>query len=207
MPKVGMEEVRRQQLITATIRTIHELGYEKVTLARVARAAGISPGLVPHYFRDKQGLLAATMRHIAEELRMELSRHLAAAHGPRARMEAILDANFAPRCFAPEVVAAWLAFWGQAHSDPKLTRMQRVLRRRLRSNLAHPLRELVPDAEARRIATGLSVFIDGLSLRHALGEEGLDRERAHAFARDYLHTQLANAPERADEEIRHAEPA
>jgi transcriptional repressor BetI len=206
MPKVGMEEVRRRQLIDATIRTIHELGYEKVTLGRVARTAGISPGLVPHYFRDKQGLLEATMRHIAEELRMELSRHLAEAHGPRERLTAILNANFAARCFAPEIASAWLAFWGQAHSDPNLTRMQRVMRRRLRSNLARPLRELVPDAEARRIAMGLSIFIDGLSLRHALGEEGLDRERAHAFARDYLDIQLANAPHRA-EEAHHAQPA
>jgi len=199
MPKVGMEEVRRRQIISATVRTIHELGYEKVTLGRVARTAGVSAGLVAHYFRDKQGLLAATMRHIADELRMELSRHLATAHGPRERLDAILNANFAPRCFAPEIVSAWLAFWGQAHSDPKLTRMQRLLRRRLRSNLAHPLRQLVPDAEARRIATGMSVFVDGLSLRHALGEEGLDRQQAHAFARDYLQCQLANAPERAEE--------
>lgn len=207
MPKVGMEPVRRRQLITATIRTIHELGFQKVTLNRVAHRAGISPGLVAHYFSDKAGLLEATMRHIAEELSLELSARLAVVETPEERLQAILDANFSERSFAPEAVSAWVAFWGQAHGDPRLTRMQRVLRVRLKSNLAFALRELVSGDEAVRIATGLSVFIDGLSLRHCLGEEGLDRLRARAYAQDYLDKQLTHARNTRKKVMHNAESA
>lgn len=206
MPKLGMETVRQRQLIEATVHTIHEVGFQKTTLGRVARRAGISPGLVAHYFRDKAGLLEATMRHIAEDLRQELSARLDGVRDPRERLAAILAANFSERCFAPATVSAWLAFWGQAHGEPQLNRMQRILRSRLRSNLAHALRGVVPAGEVARIAMGLSIFIDGLSLRHALGERALDREAAHAFARDYLDTQLKHTA-RKQEAREHVEPA
>ncbi len=195
MPKVGMEPIRKRQLILATVEAIHAVGFNRTTVNQVARRAGISPGLVAHYFRDKPGLLAATMRHLAEELREELARRLAAARTPEERLRAVLDANFSDRSFSPAKVSAWVAFWGQAHGDPQLTRMQRVLRQRLKSNLAYPLRALVGHEDARRIATGLSVFIDGLSLRSALGGEAeLDRQSARAMAQDYLDKQLAQTP-------------
>jgi transcriptional repressor BetI len=191
MPKLGMEPVRRRQMIDATIRTIHEVGFPNTSLARVAGRAGVSQGLVAHYFRDKAGLLEATMRHIAGELKAEVVAHRQGLADPRARLDAVLEANFSPRSFAPESLAAWVAFWGQTHRNPQLGRIQRVLRVRLKSNLAYDLRQLVADAEARRIAQGLSIFVDGLSLRTAMGERALDRRSARAFAFDYLDTELA----------------
>lgn len=208
MPKIGMEPIRKRQLILATVEAIHEVGFNRTTLHQVARRAGISPGLVAHYFRDKPGLLAATMRHLAEELREELALRLAEAETPDARLQSVLDANFSARSFAPAKVSAWVAFWGQAHGDPQLTRMQRVLRRRLRSNLIAPLRALVGVKDARRIATGLSIFIDGLSLRSALGgEDELDRHAARAMAQDYLDKQLSYGKREQREHHRDAEPA
>ena len=62
MPKVGIEETRRRQLIEATIDTIHEVGFASTTVQAVSRRAGLSAGLVAHYFRDKEGLLEATLR-------------------------------------------------------------------------------------------------------------------------------------------------
>ncbi len=191
MPKLGMEPVRRRQMIDATIRTIHEVGFPRTSLAQVARRAGVSQGLVAHYFRDKAGLLEATMRHIAAELKAEVVQHRRGLRDPCARLEAVLEANFSERSFAPESLSAWVAFWGQTHRNPQLGRIQRVLRVRLKSNLAYDLRQLLPDAEARRIAQGLSIFVDGLSLRTAMGERALDRQTARAFAFDYLDTELA----------------
>lgn len=192
MPKVGMEPVRRRQMIAATIATIHEVGFPRTTLSEVARRAGVSQGLVAHYFRDKAGLLEATMRFIAEELKVDLARRLRGASDPRDRLSAVLTANFSERAFDRPTLSAWVAFWGQSHRNPQLGRIQRVLRARLKSNLAYELRRLVPAHEARRIAMGLSILIDGLSLRTAMGEAGLDRDAALAFAADYLRTQLAN---------------
>ena len=60
MGRIDREDGRRNQLIEATIDTMAEVGFSATTLALIGQRAGISPGLVAHYFRDKDGLLEAT---------------------------------------------------------------------------------------------------------------------------------------------------
>ena len=190
MGRPSMEGVRRRQLIEATLRAIHEEGMQRTTLSRIGKRAGISPGLVAHYFEDKAGLMEATMRHLGRELGRAVSRRQAAATTPRERVLAVVAGNFAPDQFAPEGVSAWLSFWATVNHDPGLARIQRVISARLVSNLRHALRPLVPAERADFIARGLSTLIDGLWLRCALAEAGVDRETALALARDYLDIQL-----------------
>lgn len=199
MPKRGMEPIRQLQFIEATVEIIHEEGLHGTTLSRVARRAGASPGLVAHYFGDKSGLLHATFRHLAKALGKEFHDHLARVRGPRDRLRAVIDANFAESQSSPAVVSAWLAFWGQVNHRPELARVQRVVTGRLKSNLLYSLRELVPVEDADQIASGLAVMIDGLWLRAMLRTGGLNVAEARGMARDYLQTQLrARETERMD---------
>jgi TetR/AcrR family transcriptional repressor of bet genes len=69
MPKVGMQPIRRRQLIDATLEAINEVGMHDATIAQIARRAGVSTGIISHYFKDKNGLLEATMRDITGQLR------------------------------------------------------------------------------------------------------------------------------------------
>jgi transcriptional repressor BetI len=186
-----MEPIRRRQLIAATIASIHEEGLANTTLSQISRRAGLSAGIVSHYFQDKAGLLEATMRSLSENLRRRVIAHQASAQGPEERVFAVIDASFAPDQCAPEVVTAWLSFWAQVGQSAELARIQRIYQRRLASNLLHALKRLLPALEARRVAAGLAALIDGLWLRCALSGGGLGPDQARAVARDYLTTQLA----------------
>ena len=53
MPKVGMEPIRRAQIIGAVIETVAEQGLEALTMDAVARTAGVSKGVVNYYFVTK----------------------------------------------------------------------------------------------------------------------------------------------------------
>lgn len=55
MPKLGMQSIRRRQLIDATLEAINEVGMHDATIAQIARRAGVSTGIISHYFRDKNG--------------------------------------------------------------------------------------------------------------------------------------------------------
>ena len=61
-PRDEAEDARRVQLIEVTIDSLAEVGFVGTTLAEIARRAGVSPGLVAHYFGDKDGLLEAAFR-------------------------------------------------------------------------------------------------------------------------------------------------
>ncbi len=191
MPKVGMEPIRRRQLIAATIAAIHEEGLANTTLSQISRRAGLSTGIVSHYFQDKAGLLEATMRSLTESLRRSVIVQQAKAHTDEERVFAVIDANFAPDQCAPDVVTAWLSFWAQVAHSAALSRIQRIYERRLASNLLYPLNRLLPRVEAHRLAAGLAALIDGLWLRCALTNGALAPGEARAIARDYFTTQLA----------------
>ena len=64
----NVEARRRRQLIDATIEAIADVGFAQASLGEIARRAGVSPGLVAHYFANKDGLLEATMRRLVREL-------------------------------------------------------------------------------------------------------------------------------------------
>lgn len=57
MPKVGMEPIRKKQVIDAVLKCIANEGIEKVTLDKTAQTAGISKGVVVYYFRTKENLI------------------------------------------------------------------------------------------------------------------------------------------------------
>lgn len=191
MPKVGMQPIRRRQLIDATVASIHEDGFANTTIAGVSRRAGLSSGIVAHYFDDKAGLLEATMRKLAEDLRRQLLERLAHADGPEARLRAVIDANLADAQFTPEIMSAWLSFWGQVRHSPPLARVQKVYRQRMMSDLLHAAKQVLPPQSARRLAAGLAAMIDGLWMQRALAGKRADPREARALAHAYLATQLA----------------
>lgn len=189
---------RRQQLIEATVDVMAEVGFTATTLAQIGRRAGASPGLVAHYFGDKDGLLEATLRSLAARLARGSAARLAGARTPRARLQAVIDANLAAEEFDQRTASVWLAFWSQVKHSAQLRRVQRVYERRLLSNLRHPLRRMVAEPDVQRIAGALAALIDGLWLRATLSPgSGGDSAHARAVASAFLDAQLAAATPRA----------
>ncbi|TAM97422.1 MAG: TetR family transcriptional regulator, partial [Rhizobiaceae bacterium] len=59
-------EVRRQELIEATLRCMSSIGTEEISVRHIAREANLSLGMVRHHFNSKDELLAATLRHLSD---------------------------------------------------------------------------------------------------------------------------------------------
>ncbi|MDZ7853463.1 MAG: transcriptional regulator BetI [Halomonas sp.] len=188
MPKVGMEPIRRQQLIKATMAAIDEVGLADATVMRIARHAGVSAGIISHYFGGKDGLLEATMRQILWDLGEAVAarRRELITQNPRDHIGAIIDGNFDRSQVTGPVAKTWLAFWASSMHEPELARLQQVNDRRLYANLSYQFRRAMPRDEARACARALAALIDGLWLRGALTLEGLDSDEARRLARDYL---------------------
>ncbi|ATU92402.1 transcriptional regulator BetI [Phyllobacterium zundukense] len=193
MPKVGMEPLRKRELIDAAIRTIGQRGSLDVTVAEIAHEAGVSPALAHHYFGGKEQLILATMRHLLKELGHDLLAALQTATTPAARIAAIIAVNFSASQFAPQTVAAWLTFYVHAQKSEDTRRLLRVYARRMHSNLAHALQQLTKRDTAVQIAEGAGAMIDGLYIRHALRNGAPEAANAIALVEDYVTTKLAAA--------------
>ena len=179
------------QLVEVTIDSLAEVGYVGTTLAEIARRAGVSPGLVAHYFDDKDGLLEAAFRTLARTLAARVRARLALARTPRGRVQAVIDTNLAPEEFDKRTGTAWLAFWGQVLHVRGLKRVQTAYQRRMLSNLRNDLRRLIPGEDARSLAAMIAAMIDGVWLRAALSEwQEADSESARALLTAFVEGRL-----------------
>lgn len=193
MPKVGMQPIRRSQLIHATLLAVDQVGMGDASIALIARIAGVSNGIISHYFQDKNGLIEATMRHLMTALRLAVdARRLAVRDpSPRAQLQAIILGNFDDSQVNGPAMKTWLAFWATSMHQPSLRRLQRINDHRLYSNLCCEFRRVLEQHDARSAARGLAAVIDGLWLRGALSGDAFDTEQAQRIAFDYLDLQLA----------------
>ncbi|WP_299623249.1 transcriptional regulator BetI [uncultured Tateyamaria sp.] len=166
MPKLGMEPIRRAALVEATIAEIGAAGSLDVTVGQIAKRAGMSTALAHHYFGGKDQIFLAAMRQILRQFGAEVVIGLRAARTPRKRAEALIAASFAPSCFDPATVSAWMTLYAQATTQAETHRLLRLYQRRLHANLTHALRPL--SATPRADAELLAALIDGLYLRAAL---------------------------------------
>ncbi len=192
MPKVGMQPIRRSQLIHATLQAVDQVGMD-ASIALIARLAGVSNGIISHYFQDKNGLLEATMRHLMSALSLAVRdrRQLLEDQSPRAQIRVIIEGNFDESQVNGPAMKTWLAFWASSMHQPSLRRLQRINDHRLYSNICCEFRRVMPVSEARIAARGLAALIDGLWLRGALSGKAFDIQQALHIAYDYLDQQLA----------------
>ncbi|WP_120512481.1 transcriptional regulator BetI [Photobacterium salinisoli] len=193
MPKVGMPEIRKPQLVEATMAAIDEVGLAGASVALISKKAGVSPGIINHYFGGKHGLLEETMRSVLRQLSHTVMEHLASVDKTDVpgRIKAIVAGNFDSYQVDNKVVKTWLSFWAQAMHDPQLHRLQRVNEKRLLSHLRHELKQVLPADQALFVAQGTAALIDGIWLRGALTPGGISPTQAQSIITDYLEKQLA----------------
>ena len=192
MPKVGMPEIRKPQLIDATMEAINAVGLQKASVVMISSYAGVSPAIINHYFGGKSGLLEATMRSVLQQLSDGVKSRLKAVDpkDPVARIQAIVGGNFSEDQVDSKVVKTWLAFWSQSMHDETLFRLQRVNEKRLLSHLVLELKKVLPADKALFVAQGIAALIDGIWLRGALSPQGINVELAQQMVTNYVELQL-----------------
>jgi len=193
MPKLGMPEIRRPQLIDATMAVVNDVGLSNASVALISRKAGVSPGIINHYFGGKHGLMEETMRTVLRQLSVSVKTRLQQVdkRDISGRIQAIVAGNFDDYQMESKVVKTWLAFWAHAMHDSQLHRLQQVNEQRLLSHLRYELKQVLPAEQAAFVAQGIAALIDGIWLRGALHPQGICAEKAKRIISDYLDRQLS----------------
>jgi TetR/AcrR family transcriptional repressor of bet genes len=147
---------RRDQILRAAVRIIARRGFEGASVGDIARAAGLTPGLVHYHFRDKREVLTSLVELLGRAARARITARLErAGSDPRTRVHAFVDAHLAlDRDADPDAVACWIEIAAEA------TRSADV-RRRYERFLAEDLSELESLVRTRAVATAILAAIQG----------------------------------------------
>lgn len=189
MPKVGMEPVRRQQLIDATIESVAQKGLQATTINSISKNAGMSSGIISHYFGGKQGLIEATVRYLLSNLKDDLISKVNENTTATQRLMFIVESNFALVQQRKDTTRTWLSFWAQSMHDKELHRLQNVNSKRLQSNLTVSFKQLMPLTQATLAAELTAAMIDGLWLRAVLSQSDENQfKHSESLAKNYVHS-------------------
>ena len=199
MARDAIKEVRRVQLIEATIDVIARAGFSDLTLAQVAETARLSTGIVNFYFKSKDTLLAATLSHMVDEYQRHWHGNVAAAGPlPADRITAMLEGDFQRLVANRKAVTVWYAFWGETRWRPDFMALCQDLNREFQGVAAALFGQLIAESGISErdpvlLAKGFSAMSDGLWLDMLINPKETDRETARRVVRAFLHGLFPNA--------------
>lgn len=179
---------RRQSLILACARVLADKGAAGVSVRAICAEAGVSPGLLRHYFSGVSETIAETYRWTGQRIDAALAEAVAAAGpDPRAQLLAYLTANFRPPIATPDLLASYVAFWSLTRSDATVAAVRTEVYSAFRAQIERFIRTYRPAlADTRTPAIALTALIDGLWLELSLGDAPFTPEEAEALAARWL---------------------
>src|ERR1700728_2190873 len=120
MPKIVDHARRRDDIAHVACQVVANYGFEQATVARIARAAGYTTGMLAHYYESKQEIIPAALRLMLTRIEERLT---VAREGPASDLLDVLPEALGmdeQRCMES---AFWMAFWGQISADKKLKKI------------------------------------------------------------------------------------
>jgi TetR/AcrR family transcriptional repressor of bet genes len=172
-------EVRRQDLIAATLDAIAESGIQGATVREIADRAGVTPGLIRHYFVSKELMFQAAYRAIMNTM-FETANDAAEELGTDAvsRLRIFVISNFKPPIIDPRNLSLWATFISQITVDEALAAIHRegylAFRDKLEAHIGAALEEtgrnLAP-GELRYLAIAINGLMDGLWLEGSMAAD------------------------------------
>ncbi|MEO0032048.1 MAG: hypothetical protein RIS94_1806 [Pseudomonadota bacterium] len=181
-------DARRLSLIEACARVLARAGATGASVRAIAQEAGVSPGLVSHYFDGVDGLVAATYAHVDGQVSDALDTAVAAAgDDARARLEAFVTASFAAPIGTPALLATWIAFWSLVTARGDIAAQHDEQYAGYRARLEGLLADCgVPQGALRLAAISTTALVDGLWLELCLSPGCFTVAEAGAMARRHL---------------------
>ena len=197
------EERRRQDLVEATLDCVAERGLQGATLRAIALRAGVTAGLIRHYFPSKEDLLQAAYATLVGRMTEQAKAALAMDGAtPRQRLAAFVAANLEAPIVDQRVFSLWATFIGRANSDPALASAHREGYLGFRNEVEALVAEVLaakgraPDkARLRGHAIAVNAVIDGLWLEGCLAGEMFSAGELAAIGIRTVEAELELGPE------------
>lgn len=178
------EEDRRAALIAAAIALISDGGPTTATVRAIAEHAGVTPGLIRHYFLTKEALMRAAYAHVMDDMtQASLAVVATAPDRPEARLAVFVAASLRPPVVDNRAMGLWAGFMHQMRRDDEMRAAHEAGYLHYRDLLQGLIADLPRVADADRLrseAIACNAVIDGLwlegsALPHAFAVGELER--------------------------------
>ncbi len=179
-------EVRREEILTATIAEIEKSGMSALRVSDIATALGVSTGLVFYHFDTKDALLVDALEFAVVRDADRLDKAIAKAGEPIERLRRVL-ASYGPTG-AAHGWTLWIEAWSTALRSSSIQASLRKLDGRWRDALERVVIEGVDNGDFRcrdpkSTVARVGALLDGLSVA-ALVYKTVSRKQLQTWVRE-----------------------
>jgi TetR/AcrR family transcriptional repressor of bet genes len=166
VPKIVDHARRREEIAHVACQVVARHGFEQATVARIARAAGYTTGMVAHYYESKQEIILAALRLMLLRIEQRLTRE---RETREANLLDVLSEALAIDAQRFTESAFWMAFWGQVSADKKLKQLNVWVHREYMRLFARCFTEYWPEWPAwpptvrDQVLRSVVTFMNGLT--------------------------------------------
>jgi TetR/AcrR family transcriptional repressor of bet genes len=176
-----MGPIRREQICRAATTVIAREGFSGTTRRVVAEEAGVSTGMLNHYFANRQDLLMHALEFVSQRAHGQMVAAIEGLPPGRERLTALLDSMLADSedQDAGETWRVWINAYGEAVRLPELRHTIESRLNRWYQLLDYALEGLVPEQAEGEIPPSwrLDAMLNGLSIRALTSESALTGEQ------------------------------
>jgi AcrR family transcriptional regulator len=185
-------EVRREEILVATIAEIEKSGMSALRVADIASGLGVSSGLVFYHFDTKDALLVEALEYAVVRDADRLDKALAKAGEPLERLRRVLT-SYGPTG-AAHGWTLWIEAWSTALREPSIQASLRKLDKRWRDALEHVITEGVATGafechDPKSTVARVGALLDGLSVA-ALISQSVSRKQLQTWVREMTADEL-----------------
>ncbi len=171
--------MRRQELIDATFRCLVQCGVSDTSVRTIAAEAGLSLGMVRHYFNSKDELLAATYRHMSEMLQQQTQAILAATEDdPLSQLVAFINAGLHRPLLDRNYVRIRFLFFELTHTNPTVKQVHDEIYDRFEHKLLALVKAVAvqngSDADCEMIMRTIIIYLKGVWAEWTLSSDDFE---------------------------------
>jgi TetR/AcrR family transcriptional regulator, transcriptional repressor of bet genes len=183
----------RARLLEATITSIAWDGVAGASIERITQRAGVSRGLVRHYYGTKSKLLAEAFQLLADDYRAMLGigrdDEQQPTESPELRLRDAILPMFERLEGGPTRQYAWFGFWALARSESEIERINHALYEEVVRHLGGLIAAVASrrgrDIDAAAAGRGLAAMMEGAWVHCIIGVEGVSVREAERLCLDY----------------------
>jgi AcrR family transcriptional regulator len=175
MPKLGMGPIRREQICRAAAKVISEQGFAGTTMRMVAEEAGVSTGMLNHYFANRMEMLEETLLFVSQRQQEREAKAIEGIEPGEARLRALVRSVLPTDQDSTEAWRVWIAAHG---ASVRLTHLRKVMGSRndlWYEILERALEGIVPKRARERVpyAWQLDALMNGLIIQAITSEANI----------------------------------
>jgi AcrR family transcriptional regulator len=94
LPRAQIEDLRRAELVAATLRVVSARGFDRATVRDIAKAADASVGSVNYYFKSKDDLLRTAIAETDRQFRVRVREAVTETQGHADKLTRVIELCF-----------------------------------------------------------------------------------------------------------------